>query len=160
MSYETKSADRIVEYKDKFKNVFFIEIRHGDNDSKEIAFTFDTDLEWGHPLEELKWKEFVEILKTVARGELADGTFNYRSDGDHQLNFRFVSRKDEYNAFKSNLLRFNSTCSHPAEHSDLPEVNYPCAVSFDIPLKIVGELIKSLEHSSSQVPNWQVENRV
>lgn len=161
MSWETKRPDRTVEYQDKFKNTFYIEIRHWENNSKEIAFTYDTDLDWGHRLEKSKWKEFVEILNKAERGEISAGMFNYESDGNHhQFVFRFVSRKDEYNAFKSHLLRFNSICSHPSAVSQLCRRIYPCDISFDIPLFVIRELIESLEADTLQTPDWQIEIRL
>jgi hypothetical protein len=160
MSFGIKRPDRVVEYQDKFKSRHTIEIRFWENNAKEITFCFDVDAEWGHTLVEEKWREFVEILKSVRDRETEAGKFEYEFDGDrHELEYRRVSKKDEYNYFKSDLLRFRSICSYTSQLEGTEGEVYDCEISFDIPTKILDDFIKSLESSEQQTPNWKAEVR-
>lgn len=161
MSWGTKRPDWLIEYKDKFGNRYYIEIRFWENNAKEIAFTDYMDLEWGHTLTEDKWQEFIKILEDVGNGNLTEGSFLYDFDGDnHCLEYKLVSRKDEYNAFRSNILRFRSICTYVSTLEGSIGKTFDCDISFDIPLKVVaGDLIKALKSDQPQTPNFKVEVR-
>lgn len=153
MSWGTKRPDWTIEYQDNFGNHSTIEIRRWEENAKEIAFTDDCDLVWGHPLEESKWREFVELLERVKNKEISEGSFEYESSGDrHRLNFGIVPREDEYNAYRSDILRFRSDCSHPSRLEGTEGETYGCHICFNIPIKVVlDDLIKKL---NSDTPEW------
>ena len=161
MSWGIQRPDWVIEYNDKFGNRSSIEIRRGEENAKEIAFTDDFDCEWGHALEESKWKEFVELLEQVKNKEITDGSFEYESDGDrHRLNFVMVSKKDEYNAYRSDILRFRSDCSYVSRLEGTEGETYGCDICFDIPIKIVlDDLIKKLNSDTPEETTWKVEVR-
>jgi hypothetical protein len=161
MSFGTKRPDWVIAYQDKFGNRSFIEIRRWEENVKEIAFTDDCDLEWGHALEEKKWKEFAEILEKVKNKEISEGKFEYQCEGDrHRLNFKLVPRKDEYNVYRSDILRFRSDCSYTSQFEGTEGEIYSCDIGFDIPIKVVlDDLIKKLHSDTPELPNWKVEVR-
>lgn len=161
MSFETKKPDWIIEYNDKFDNRSSIEIRRWEENAKEIVFTDDFDFEWGHRLEKSKWKEFIELLERVKNKEITEGSFEYESSGDrHRLNFRIVLREDEYNAYRSDILRFRSDCSYTSQLEGTEGETYGCDICFAIPIKVVlDNLIEKLNLDTPEEVTWKVEVR-
>lgn len=161
MSYGKQRPDWVITYDDKFGNRSSIEICRHEENAREIAFMNDFDLEWGHALGESKWKEFGELLQRIKNKEIGAGSFEYETTGErHRLNFKTVSEKDEYNAYRSDILRFRSDCFYVSELEGTKGKTYSCDICFDIPIKrVLDDLIEKLNSDTPDEVTWEVELR-